>query len=105
MQWRCVLVCLFVCLFDFVLNSGPKFREEKKPQDQSSLTSHFFVCEIFWDRWGGHSQPMALLGILKETRGHGEMNRHLEPSCEARVTAETAGMVVALLVHKRTHLF
>lgn len=40
----------------------------KKPQAQSSLTSHFFVCKVFWDRGGGHSQPMVLLGILKETR-------------------------------------
>lgn len=40
----------------------------KKPQDQSFLTSHFFVRKVFWDRGGGHSQPMVLLGILKETR-------------------------------------
>lgn len=39
-----------------------------KPQGQGSLTCHFFVCEVFWNRWGGDSQPMVFLGILKETR-------------------------------------
>lgn len=38
-----------------------------KPQAQGSLTCHFLVCKVFWDRGGGHSQAMVLLGILKES--------------------------------------
>lgn len=44
-------------------------REEKKmdkPQAQGPLTCYFFVRKFSWDRGGGHSQSMVLLGILKE---------------------------------------
>lgn len=40
----------------------------EKPQTHSPLTCHFFVCKVSWDRGGGHSQSMVLLGILKEGR-------------------------------------
>lgn len=39
-----------------------------RPQAQGPLTCHFFICEASWDRGGGHSQSMVLLGILKEDR-------------------------------------
>ena len=57
----------------------------KKPQDQNSLTSHFFVCKVFWDRRGGHSQPMVLLGILKEIRERsGGIEREMEDQPDLR---------------------
>lgn len=87
-------------LFCFKFRPQTGGKKGGEAQDQSSLTSHFFVCKIFWDRRGGHSQPMVLLGILKETRGHGGMNRHLKPSCESWITEETAGMVAATQLQK-----
>jgi hypothetical protein len=52
--------------FEFRAQRGKKERD--KPQVQGPFTCHFFVCKVFWDRGGGHSQPMVLLGILKGTR-------------------------------------
>jgi hypothetical protein len=43
---------------------------------------------------------MVLLGILKETRGRGGMNRQLKLGCESPITKETAGMVVAIQLLK-----
>lgn len=43
-------------------------KQRNKPQAQGPLTCHGLVCKVFWDRGGGHGQPMVLLGILEGTR-------------------------------------
>lgn len=72
--------------FEFRVHGG---RKMKKPQDQSSLTSQFFVRKVFWDRGSGHSQPMVLLGILKETQERSggverwKTSQISDPGCES----------------------
>lgn len=47
--------------------------------DECAGACHGLVCKVFWDRGGGHGQPMVLLGIQRK---EGQQGPHSGPSLQ-----------------------